>query len=283
MSIGYHVAQAGQLVKRRFLRGLLIIFVTAIVTLGVSLAAAGYYGNVSDLTALSEQVVVTVFLEMDADSLDALYVREQMNNLDEIADVSILYPNEAKADFERRYGTPTRNLLPDNPFPITITALLHDEYRTPLGAESAVNKSKRIAKVDDARFRSTFVSALQDRWRQLFTVWVAAGCIIAIVFFVFLALAIRHSTGLTREEAEILSLTGARRIFIATPHILYSIFFVLLGVSGGSAAAIAIYRGIQENLPALNLLPEILPYAAGATLVVTVVIAVQSSLQTAKH
>ncbi len=284
MSVGYHLSQAWRMARRRFTTGLWIILVTAVATIGVVLTVAGVYGKNIDLMSLSEQVVVTVFLEMDADSLDVLYVREQMHAMPEIANVGVVYPEQARADFERRYGTATDRLLPGNPFPITLTAELQAEYRTSLGARSAVNKCRKVAKVDDANFRSSFVNALQDRKREGATFLLVIGPVILLAFLILLVVTIRHSIELSPEEAQILTLSGAGRLFIATPYILFGMFFVAIGVALGAGGAVGLFQAMLEALPwIVGIQPELLVAAAALTLVVASILTLLISWNKAKY
>lgn len=282
MSLSFHVLQSWRLFKRRGRATASILFVAAIATIGMAFAVAGFMANSSDLSTLSEQIVINVFLSPDADTLDAIAVRTELTSLPEIQSVSIIYPGEAREEFTRRYGTPIDSLLPENPFAVSLVAVLKPNYRTPLGVQSAVNRAKRIPMVEDAVYRQSYVQAVESRIRSSASLAIAGGSILLLIFVITLYTTLRNGIGLTRNEATVLHLTGARRSFIAAPYLLFGIGLCLLGTGIGSGLTVLLYIGLQQYIPWIIVFPSIaLLYAAGGMIVVSLAICVFTVLRIA--
>lgn len=282
MSLSFHVTHAWRLLKRRGRATMSILFVAAVATIGMTFAIAGFMANSSNLSVLSEQIVINVFLTRDADTLDAVAVRRELSALPEIQSVTIIYPGQAREEFNRRYGTPIDSLLPENPFAVSLVAVLKRDYRTPLGVQSAVQRAKRIPMVEDAVYRRSYVEAVESRIRSSASLAIAGGSILLIIFIVTLYTTLRNGIGLNRHEATVMYLTGARRSFIAAPYLLFGIGLCVLGTAIGSGLTVLLYMALQQYIPWISVFPGIsLAYAAGGMAAFSLLICVFTVLRTA--
>lgn len=282
MSLHFHAAHSWRLLQRRSRAAVSILIVSAIATIGLAFAIAGFLANSSDLSSLSEQIVVTVFLHPDADTLDAVAARRELLSLPEIQSVKVVYPHQAREEFTQRYGTPIDSLLPENPFPISIVAELNPDFRTPLGVQSTVNKAKRIPVVDDAVYRSSYVEAVESRIRSSASLAIAAGSILLIIFIVTLYTTLRSGLGLTRQEATVLHLTGARRLFIAAPYLLFGIGLCTVGIGTGAALTVLLRSTMNSVIPWIVAFPQVaLLYAVAGMVIASMAICIFTVLRTA--
>lgn len=282
MSLHFHATHSWRLLTRRSRAALSILIVSAIATIGLAFAIAGFLANSSDLSSLSKQIVVTVFLQPRADTLDAIAVRRELLSLPEIQSVKVVYPHQAREEFTQRYGTPIDSLLPENPFPISLVAELTPDFRTPLGVQSTVHKAKRIPVVDDALYRSSYVEAVESRVRSSASLAIAAGSILLIIFVVTLYTTLRSGIGLTQQEATVLHLTGARRLFIAAPYLLFGIGLCTVGIGIGAGLTVLLRSTMHTLLPWITAFPQVsLLYATVGMLAASIAICIFTVLRTA--
>ena len=282
MSLSFHLSQAWRLLSRRSRAAVAILFVAAVATLGLTFAVAGFLANSSDMSALSEQIVINVFLEPEADSLDGESVRTRLLALPEIESVGVVSPRQAQREFNERYGTPIDSLLPENPFPISLVAILKMHYRTPAGVQSAVERVQNIPLVEEAVYRSSYVEAVESRIRSSASLAMVAGSVLLVIFIVTLYTTLRNGIGLTRYEANVLHLTGARQSFIAAPYLLFGLGLCLLGIGLGSGLTVVVYSAFQQSVPWISVFPPVaLAYAAAGMFVASVAICIFTVLRTA--
>lgn len=282
MSMSFHFSQAWRLLKRRSRAAISILFVGAIATIGLAFAIAGFMANSSDMSALSQHIVLNVFLNTDADSLQAESVRSTLLSLPEIQSVEVVSSSQAREEFSERYGTPIDSLLPENPFPISLIAVLRERYRTTTGVENTVAKVQRIPYVKETIYRSSYVEAVESRVRSSASLAIVAGSVLLVIFIVTLYSTLRNGIGLTSYEASVLHLTGARRSFIAAPYLLFGLALCALGIGVGSSVTVALYANLQQSLPWVSVFPPIaLAYAAAGMFVASTAICIFTVLRTA--
>ena len=282
MSLSFHFSQTWRLLKRRSRAAIAILLVGAVATIGLTFAIAGFLANSSDISALSEQIVINVFLRPEADSLDAESVRYRLMSLREIQSVSIVSPGEAQQEFNRRYGTPIDSLLPENPFPISLVAVLRIQYRSPEGVQSAVEKARRIPLVEEAVYRSSYVEAVETRIRNSASLAMVAGSILLVIFIVTLYTTLRNGIGLTKYEANVLHLTGARRSFIAAPYLMFGLGLCFFGIVLGSGLTIVLFMSFRQSVPWISVFPPVaLVYASAGMFVASIAICIFTVLRTA--
>ncbi len=282
MSISFHFSQAWRLLKRRSRAAASILFVGAIATVGLTFAIAGFLANSSDMSALSQQIVLNIFLQPEADSLQAETVRNKLLALPEVQSVSIVSSGQARREFNERYGTPIDSLLPENPFPISFVAVLRERYRNSVGMQSAVEKTQNIPLVKETVYRSSYVEAVETRIRSSASLAIVAGSVLLVIFVVTLYTTLRNGIGLTRYEANVLYLTGARRSFIAAPYLMFGLGLCLVGIGVGSGITVALYANFQQAIPWISVFPPVaLAYAAAGMLAASTLICIFTVLRTA--
>lgn len=282
MSISFHFSQTWRLLKRRSRAALSILFVSAVATVGLTFAVAGFLANSSDMSALSQQIVLNVFLQPEADSLEAEAVRSTLLALPEIQSVSIVSSGQARREFNERYGTPIDSLLPENPFPISLVAVLREQYRNSSGVQSAVDKTRSMPSVKETVYRSSYVEAVESRIRSSASLAMVAGSVLLVIFVVIVYTTLRNGIGLTRYEANVLHLTGARRSFIAAPYLMFGLGLCLLGIGAGSGITVALYMNFQQSVPWISVFPPIaLAYSTAGMVAASTVICIFTVLRTA--
>lgn len=284
MNIIFHFSQAWRLFRRKIGSGIYLIVVCAVAVVGVAFAIAGFYANMSEISSLSEGITITMFMQTKLDSADATIAREKLRLMPEIQSLRTISPAEAKREFTERFGASIDTLLPENPFPLTFKITIKQEFRTSLGVQSTVDKCKRIPMVADVVYRSGFVNALDTRSRQSEMMAIALGIILLLIFLFTLHSALRSRMALTKQETEVLTLTGAKRSFIAAPYIFYGILLSLVGIGLGVGISIGLWNGLQAFLPWLVSVPKItLIFASGGTFAAAFLLTITDSYFMAKH
>ena len=252
MSLLFHVSSTFNRMRRRFPALLRIILVSCMIAVGAAIAHSGYYGATAGLQELSEQIVVKVFLDVENTAEDDKRISERIAAMPEVAEIQVNSADEALEEFVAKYGRPSENLMPGNPFPTTITAMVQHRYRTTEVLNRVTKDCRRIPGVEDAQFRTGFVDAVNERMRRNTAIWLAAGIVIVIIFFAMLHYTVKQHSGIDPNKAQVLTLMGARKSFIAAPDILFNITAILFGIAAGCGLVFLAREQLAEYTPWVN-------------------------------
>ncbi len=282
MALMYHFSSVFNRMRRRFGALLRIMAVACMIILGAAIAHAGFHGATSSLNELTEQIVIKVFLHVNSDAADLERVSRRISTMPEVASIDVTSAEEALDEFIARYGRPSENLMPVNPFPITITAMIHDQYRTTEALRGITRECREIGGVEDAQFRTGFVEAVNDRIRRNTAIWLAAGSVILIVFCAMLHYTVKHHGSVDATKAQVLTLMGARRSFIAAPDLLFNSAAIILGLALGAGIVLLLQGELIDYAPWVQTLdPQaVLPVGGAVTAAALLIAALAAWRQT---
>jgi cell division protein FtsX len=136
-------------------------------TLLVTLFVVVFTAFERELDELSEQVVLTVFFEADADIDMVKEAQRSIAKLRGIDSTHLQSAGEIKETFASRYATNIGSLLPENAFPNALTLALKQSWRTKERVDSLVGDILVFEQVGNISYRPAFVEALDARRGQL--------------------------------------------------------------------------------------------------------------------
>lgn len=234
------------------------------------------------LKGMDRYLEVAVFLSPKAAKSDALALKEEVQEWEEVAAVNVVDPDAALGNLSRRLSSevPLGEMLDENPLPYALRV-------TAAGADAVaplVAKFQQKPEVDEA----VFSQGLVERLRPMTTVIRWAGTAISGFLLVAAMVLIMNTIRLTiyarRKEVRIMQLVGATDWFIRWPFVVEG---VLQGLAGSLLAAFLLavfHRYVLQKVQAVTpfLLgptpPDIVPELAMFVLVLGLLMGFTSSI-----
>lgn len=160
-----------------------IIAASFAASLLVTLAILVFMGIERDSAALSEQIVLTVFLESGANAKDIATTESDLKTVVGVDSVQFQSSASVKEAFVNRFATSISAVLPDNAFPGAMIVHLKEEYRTKDRIDSVVSAVLGMQSVGNVSYRTAFVEAVELRQKQEYAaLWVIASvCALAVI------------------------------------------------------------------------------------------------------
>ena len=147
-----------------------------------SLAILIFAGIQRDIAALSEQIVLTVFLESGATPKDIGAAQSDLKTIIGIDSVTLQPASVVKETFVNRFATNIGAVLPDNAFPTALVVRLGTEYRTKERIDSIVAQALGMQSISNVSYRTGFVESVEKRQRQEQTaMWVISFVCVVVV------------------------------------------------------------------------------------------------------
>ena len=147
-----------------------------------SLAILIFAGIQRDIAALSEQIMLTVFLESGATAKDIGAAQSDLKTIAGIDSVILQPASVVKETFVNRFATNIGTVLPDNAFPTALVVRLSTEYRTKERIDSIVAQSLGMQSISNVSYRTGFVEAVEKRQHQEQTaMWVISFVCVLII------------------------------------------------------------------------------------------------------
>jgi cell division protein FtsX len=150
-------------------------------TLLVTLFVVVFTAFERELDDLSEQVVLTVFFEADADMDMIKEAQRSIAKLRGIDSTHLRSAGEIKETFASRYATNIGSLLPENAFPNALILTLKKSWRSKERVDSLVGDILVFEQVGNISYRPAFVEALDARRGQLKAALWICGFVVAFI------------------------------------------------------------------------------------------------------
>lgn len=241
--LGFSIHRGRMLVRRRrsaAVRLGLVAFFGVAVALFVAEWREGQHREAASVAAKFPVVVV---FPPSTDSTDAHFTARQITALYYISD-AIVTPAAVALDTISKTAEGLADIIAGNPFPAIARVTLHPEFCTIENITEAAAEIRRIAPECEVKFSHALagetVTRLKDISVKLTTGIVFTGILMLLLFY----FALRSEHLRDPEERRALAAMGAGRLFMALPHIVFSVIAGTVGV----VAAIA-SRTILEFIP----------------------------------
>lgn len=242
---------------KRFVYSVLSVGILTILTL---IGWAYIEKSYKEYSTLSEQIVASVFLDSNSDSLDIIFAREQLKLFPEVASVTVTTSDQAKNDFESKYHAPIDSILPYNPFPVVLTVTLTKDYSNSNGTQFFSEKCKKLPMITDVMTRTAFVKAVDERKNQ-YSLFLNFG-IPFVLFLLISLLYFNFSTWMkiTSAESRIFELLSINKKLILLPRVVLAVIAIILGLSIGFSSTLAVVTKISNllSLPHIDMMQFLL-------------------------
>jgi cell division transport system permease protein len=220
----------------RLYRAPLASIMTAAV-IGIALALpSGLYLLTTNLQQLSNRwdgsANFSLFLKQDIDLARAQTLASQLSGWPEIAELQLITPNEALAEFRDLSGFgETLNALDENPLPAVLSIKPARRYSDASSASVLLKRLQTLPEVELAQLDLQWVkrfNAIVDIVRR--SIWIMAA-LLGLAVLLIVGNTIRLEIQNRRPEIEITKLIGATNAFIRRPFLYAGFWYGLAGAS----------------------------------------------------
>ncbi|MGH8496506.1 MAG: permease-like cell division protein FtsX [Gammaproteobacteria bacterium] len=179
---------------------------------------------------------VSVYLRGDVSSAEGEALADRLRERADIAQVELIGPEEALADFKRLSGFGTAlDALAENPLPVTL--VVRPVMRDPEAAEALARELQALPETELAQLDTEWIRRLDALLDIVRRGAALAAAMLALGVIVIVGNTIRLDIQNRRAEIEITKLIGASDGFVRRPF-LYSGFWY--GLAGGLFAALLV-------------------------------------------
>jgi len=215
-------------------------FSIIIIALSLILVGFGYVAARDTLVMVENirsQFDITVFVERSA-SVDELenFVK-QLGEIKEIENIVYISVDSAAAQFRNEFGEDIFSILDYNPLPPSFTINLKPIARNLASVDEVASRIKRMAIVDEVRYRQNFLRLLEKYQRLILISVVAAFVILTLVSIILTSNSIKMTIFSRRNVISTMKLVGATNNFIRIPFLIEG---ALEGMVGAILAAVVI-------------------------------------------
>jgi cell division protein FtsX len=230
----YYFHRAGTLIRRRKLPFLRILFIAIILSLTTIWAVTAYFGLRKEQDRLAGNLEISVMIKKQVDTSRIFSLSESLKNYEQIEKVHVISPMLAKIEFEKELGEDTDALFIESPFQWSINFSLKPEYCDHQSVSFILADLRGKEIVEQTIFNAQAAGAVFARSSMMLTLGLAGATGIFILSLGFLSYVFRAELLQSPAEWFILQTLGARRGFIAIPHLLFAITACSIGILLGS-------------------------------------------------
>jgi cell division transport system permease protein len=234
-----------------FLRnGFVSLAAIVIMTITLFVAAALLISSAalnSVLTALTNEVDVTVYFTQDATDAQMSQIQQQLSALPEVATTTFISSDQALAAFQARHANDQLTMqalqeLGDNPLgaELEVRAKQTSQYETIakyLESQQSSDAGSAIAKVNYQQ-NEVAISRLANIIDTSRTLGLAIGIILAVASLLITFNTIRLAIYTSRDEIGVMNIVGASRWYVRGPFIVSG---VLYGVVSALVVLVILY------------------------------------------
>ena len=185
----------------------------------------------------------TVYLSMDLSADDAVALAQQINNRDDVDNVTFISRNDALEDFKRYSGFgDVMRALDSNPLPHALVVRPHTDF----GELQSISRLAQELEDLEATQLVQLDTAWVDRFRAMLDISRRAvdlaTALLALAVIVVIGNTIRLEINNRRREIEVTKLVGGSNAFIRRPFLYLGLWY---GLGGGLLAWILISVGLR--------------------------------------
>ncbi|MBN2780895.1 MAG: ABC transporter permease [Candidatus Marinimicrobia bacterium] len=202
------------------------------------------YGQLSDLKS---NLVIEVYLDPALSEKQAAAIQKQLEQYHTIERIRFISKETAADIFREEFGENIRDILDENPLPISFEIRLLPEYNHP-GYMSLFKKQvESISGVDEVHYRHAVIEKLE----QITEAIMVSGIFVLIILVFAMNLLIRNTIKLSvyakRRQIEIMKILGAGNMLIRMPFILEGAFEGLIGGILSATGLIIMHKFIASS------------------------------------
>lgn len=223
----------------------------------------GLWINSADVDSLGRNVVLSVFInnEVSGDGIELENQKRKLLLLPYFDSAWTVDAEQAKREFEAKYGEAGEELLPSNPFLPSVVVHVRPEYRSVQKIDSIAGIVQAYPEVHSVRYREGYVSMLSKREQTLLLLGLCSTAIAVCLFLSALYSSVRRATDIPREEARFMWIAGVARSTVVLPYVFFSVAASALGAAASVALIAGAARAFPELAPWIEAVPRELQYA----------------------
>ncbi|MTW20286.1 permease-like cell division protein FtsX [Allochromatium palmeri] len=209
--------------------------IMTVAVIGISLALpAALYVLSENLRAMAggwdQTAAISLFLDLKVADQQATNLADQLKSWEEIANISLITPDQALAEFRDLGGfEDALDRITENPLPNVLAIYPVPEYASPDHLQALQERLLDLPEADFARMDTLWLQRLQAILDLVQIIALLLGALLGIGVLLIVGNTIRLEILNRRIEIEIMELVGATAAFIRRPFLYTGAWYGLLG------------------------------------------------------
>lgn len=223
-----------------------ISFILSIFSLFVALSLLGIFSylflNTKSLVdEVKNKVEIEAFLKKSLTNIDAIKLRDEIQNWEGISKVHLITQEEAEKRFIKETGIHFRDILSYNPLPASLSIEVRQNFINRNFIENLKIKLKETNEITDIIFNQQFLDLIESRASTLQNILIVVFSIVMLATIILIANTIRLALYNKIDVINTMRLVGATHLFIKLPFLIEGIF---VGTIAGilAAATVALFN-----------------------------------------
>ena len=277
MARAFHFNISLRLIRSHYASALRLFAVSAIAVLIAGGAAWMYDREWTSLREKEQAFIISVVLQPSVDAATAYRAASTVRTFSSVAEVSVITPEQWRAEFAQRYGVEIAEVVPENPFSYALRVRLIEGSINAVSFTTAYQQIREMhAVVDDIQYPSDMLRSILNQ-TSLITTKLSIVISLAILSILFLLTStVRATSAVSASDLQLMTLLGGRSTLVSRPTMWRNLLVCLPGIGLGALCIVFALPLLRvwwplETPPPVN---AIIGSASAGTLLILVAISI---------